>query len=103
MAATTTTVFAVPATTPAVRSACIHTNRRRRITPTAGRALEILGHAIEYLTDEFVQDDHAFTVKCDQLQAVQMLMALNRQIYFECPEIPTLGERCRALLRIHSA
>jgi hypothetical protein len=103
MAATTTTAFAIPVTAPAVRSAGIHTNRRRRITPEAGRALEILGHAIEYLTDEFVQDDRAFTVKSEQLQAVQMLMALNRQVYFECPEIPTLGERCRALLHIHSA
>jgi len=26
----------------------------RRITPEAGHALEILGHAIEYLTDELV-------------------------------------------------
>jgi hypothetical protein len=101
MAATTTTGFAIPATAPAVRSASIHVNRRRRITPEAGRALEILGHAIEYLTDEFVQDDRAFTVKSEQLQAVQMLMALNRQVYFECPEIPTFAERCRALLRIH--
>jgi hypothetical protein len=102
MAATTTTGFAIPATEPAVRSASIRTNRRRRITSDAGRALEILGHAIEYLTDEFVQDDRAFNVKSEQLQAVQMLMALNRQVYFECPELPTLGERWRALLHIHS-
>jgi hypothetical protein len=34
------------------------------------------------------------------LQAVQLLMALNRQVYFECPEAPTFGERCRALLRL---
>lgn len=102
MAATTTTGFAFPATTSAVRSACIHTNRRRRITPEAGRALEILGHAIEYLTDEFVQDDRVFSAKSEQLQAVQMLMKLNRQVYFECPEVPTLSERCRALLHIHS-
>ena len=101
MAATTTTGFAIPTTAPAVRSASVHGNRRRRITPEAGRALEILGHAIEYLTDEFVQDDRAYTVKSEQLQAVQMLMALNRQVYFECPELPTFGERCRALLHIH--
>ncbi|MFZ1084832.1 MAG: hypothetical protein WAN35_07705 [Terracidiphilus sp.] len=103
MASTTTIGFAVPVTAPAVQNASIHASRRRRITPEAGRALEILGHAIEYLTDEFVQDDRAFTVKNEQLQAVQMLMALNRQVYFECPEIPTLAERCRALLHLHSA
>jgi hypothetical protein len=33
-----------------------------------------------------------------QLQAVQLLMALNRQVYFECPERPTLADRCRAFL-----
>jgi hypothetical protein len=101
MAATTTSGFLMPATVPAVRTASLSATRRRRISPEAGRALQVLGHAIEYLTDEFVQDDRAFTVKSEQLQAVQMLMALNRQVYFECPEIPTLTERCRALLRIH--
>jgi hypothetical protein len=101
MAASTTTGFSISATTPVVCSIGIQANRRRRITPEAGRALQILGHAIEYLTDEFVQDDREFSVKSEQLKAVQLLMALNRQIYFECPEIPTLGERCRALLHIH--
>jgi len=101
MAATTTTGFAIPfATAPALHTASLHVNHRRRITQDAGRALEILAHAIEYLTDEFVQDERALTVKSEQLQAVQTLMALNRQVYFECPELPTLGERCRALLHI---
>jgi len=61
----------------------------------------LFAHAIKHLTNEFVQDDRAFTVKREQLQAVQTLMALNRQVYFERPELPTLGERCRALLHIH--
>jgi hypothetical protein len=34
---------------------------------------------------------------------VQLLMALNRQVYFECPEIPSFSERCRALLHLHTA
>jgi hypothetical protein len=72
--------------------------RRRRISPQAGRALEILGHAIEYLTDEFVHEGVAFSAKNGQLEAVQMLMAFNREVYFECPEVPTFGDRCRALL-----
>src|SRR5580658_3298391 len=29
---------------------------RRRLSPEAGRALEILGHAIEYLADEYAND-----------------------------------------------
>ena len=103
MAATTTIGFTIPATAPAVRTAPIHTYRRRHITPRAGRALEILGHAIEYLTDEFMQDSAEISARNEQLQAVQMLMALNRQVYFECPEVPTLGERCRALFHLHAA
>jgi hypothetical protein len=74
-------------------------NRRRRITPEAGRALGVLGHAIEYLTDEFLHQGIDYSPSDPQMQAVQLLMALNRQVYFECPELPTLGERCRALLR----
>jgi len=37
------------------------------------------------------------------LEAVQLLMALNRQVYFECPVVPTLGERLRAALNLHAA
>jgi hypothetical protein len=29
------------------------------------------------------------------MEAVRLLMAINRQIYFECPELPTFSERCR--------
>jgi hypothetical protein len=103
MAATTTTGFPIPASAQAVPTACVRTNRRRRITPQAGHALEILAHAIEYLTDEFVHQGRAFSSKSEQLQAVQLLMTLNRQVYFECPEVPTFGERCRALFHGHSA
>ena len=103
MAATTTTGFLIPASAQAVSTAGTRPRRRRRITPEAGHALEILGHAIEYLTDEFVYEDHAFSARSAQLQAVQMLMALNRQVYLECPEAPTFGERCLAVLHHHSA
>jgi hypothetical protein len=71
---------------------------RRRIAPQAGRALEILGHAIEYLSDEFVHAGGCFSAHNAQVEAVQLLMLANRQIYFACPEIPTMGERWRALL-----
>jgi hypothetical protein len=78
-------------------------SHRRRISPQAGRAIETLAHAIEYLTDEFVHQGFSFSARNEQLEAVQILMALNRQVYFECPEVPTLGERCRTLLHLHSA
>jgi hypothetical protein len=77
--------------------------RRRRIDRQAGRALEILGHAIEYLTDEFVHAGGSFCANNAQLEAVQMLMALNRQIYFDCPEVPTCSERICSLLHLHAA
>jgi hypothetical protein len=100
MAASTTTGFPIQASAPAASAVGLRSQRRRHIDPQAGRALEILGHAIEYLTDEFVYRGGSFSARNEQLQAVQLLMALNRQVYFECPEAPTFGERCRVLLHL---
>ncbi len=77
--------------------------RRRRISPEAGHALEILGHAIEYLTDEFVHAGGSSSTRNGQVDAVQLLMAVNRQIYFSCPEVPSLVERWRSWLRLRAA
>jgi hypothetical protein len=77
--------------------------RRRRISPEAGHALEILGHAIEYLTDEFVYAGGCFSAHDAQVEAVQLLMSLNREIYFGCPEVPTFGDRFRELLHPRTA
>jgi hypothetical protein len=74
--------------------------RRRRISPQAGRALEILGHAIDYLIDEYIEHGGQFRRGDPELKAIQLLMATNRGIYFECPEVPTLAERCLRLLGI---
>jgi hypothetical protein len=68
----------------------------RRTTPEAGFALEILGHAIEYLADEYVHDAgllpsiHSGDPRVD---AIQLLMAANRQVYFACPLAPSLYQR----------
>lgn len=72
---------------------------RRHITPQAGRALEILGHAIEYLTDEYVHQGGALSARDPQLAAVQILMAANREVYYSCPAVPALSERLAGLLR----
>ncbi len=101
MEATTISGFTIPISAPAVPAARVHANRRHRITPQAGRALETLAHAIEYLTDELIDKEQTFSAKNEQLEAVQILMALNRQVYYDCPEVPTFGERCRALLHFH--
>ena len=73
------------------------------MSPAEERALVVLGHAIEYLTDEFVHTDLTYSAKSEQLQAVKLLMALNRQVYFECPEVPSFSERCRALVYLLAA
>lgn len=77
--------------------------RSRRISYEAGRALEILGHAIEYLSDEFAYAGGSISAHDGQVEAVQLLMGINRQIYFDCPEVPTLAERCRMLLHLRTA
>jgi hypothetical protein len=95
MATTVTTGFSIPTAIPAAR---VRFNRRRTVTPQAGRALQTLGHAIEYLTDEFVSQGLTYSSRSEQLEAVRILMALNRQVYNECPEVPSFSERCHALL-----
>ena len=85
---------------PLVNKGRIHP---RRISPQSGRALEILGHAIEYLSDEFAHSGGSLSAHNAQVEAVQLLMAVNREIYLACPEVPTLGERWRARLHISAA
>jgi hypothetical protein len=103
MAASSTTGFPISTPAPAQEALPVRSKRRRRIDPASGRALEILGHAIEYLTDELIQQRGIVSANDPQVEAVQILMALNRQVYFACPEVLTFGDRCRSLLRRHSA
>ena len=92
----------MPSVRPAASASQARITRRRRISPAAGHALEKLGHAIEYLTDEFVHSGADFNGRNEQLAAVRILMALNREVYFACPEIPTIGERFQGLLGRHA-
>ena len=79
----------------------------RRISPQAGQALEILGHAIDYLTDEylvFISRSPEGVVSPDlagDYEAVEILKALNRMIYLQCPAAPTWRQRLHALLGWH--
>jgi|ERR1700730_9989691 hypothetical protein len=75
--------------------------RHRQISPPSGKALELLGHAIEYLTDEYVL--HAGSIPSlyvgdPQVRAIGILMAASRSVYFDCPLAPTLLERLSGLL-----
>jgi len=78
--------------------------RRRKISFEAGRGIEILGHAIQYLADEFALDcmeriPGAPSAAHPRLQAIDLLMARNREIYLSCPLAPTLVERLSLWLR----
>jgi hypothetical protein len=103
MATSMTTDFAIRISTPVASAARVRPNRLRRITPQAGHALEILGHAIEYLTDEFVHHGGEISAGNSQLEAVQLLMARNREIYYACPELVTMGDRLREMLHLRAA
>ena len=79
---------------------------RRRLSPEGGRALEILGHAIEYLADEYAADimDKGTLGNADTrieaiieavIEAIQVLKALNRAVYFSGTEIQPAFQRIR--------
>jgi hypothetical protein len=71
---------------------------RRQISPEVGHALEKLGHAIEYLEDMYIIDIAVGHQNDGTLQAIRILKALNREIYFECPTYMTIWERVQAFL-----
>jgi hypothetical protein len=74
---------------------------RRRITPQAGFALQALAHAIEYLADEYVHEAGSIPSihsTDPRVEAIQMLMAANREVYYGCPVVPPLSQRLRRRL-----
>lgn len=94
---TSTTEFSLPARAASVSPS---EQRKRRIDRESGRALEILGHAIDYLTDEMIYSGSELATRRGEILAVQLLMARNRQIYLACPVVPTLRERLQAWLHL---
>jgi hypothetical protein len=103
MATAITSGFDFCGSTRSKSSSLIVKERRRQITAEAGRALELLGHAIEYLSDELVHEGKSVSAHDPQVQAIQILMAINRQVYYACPTVPTLTERIRAFLHVKSS
>jgi hypothetical protein len=78
---------------------------RRQVSPASGRALEILGHAVEYLADEYVlkaTQTGTLNPADPRIDAMHILMALNREVYYACPEVETALPRiARWLSRSH--
>jgi hypothetical protein len=69
----------------------------RRPTPEQGRALEILGHAIEYLVDSRLASGGVLS-STDEQETIQLLSRVNREIFAECPEILPIGARVKRWL-----
>src|ERR1700683_2816243 len=71
---------------------------RRQLSRESSRALEILGHAIEYLADEYAVDaaDKGPLGSADpRVEAIQVLKALNRAIYYSGAEVQPVLRRWR--------
>jgi hypothetical protein len=71
---------------------------RRRLSPEGGRALEILGHAIEYLADEYavdVEKSGVLGTADPRIEAIQVLKTLNRTVYFTGVEAQPVFSRLR--------
>jgi len=72
-------------------------SRRRLLAPAAGQAIEILAHAIEYLADEYALGTMPVFARKGTIDAIQILMSLNREVYLSCPAVPSLRERLSKL------
>jgi hypothetical protein len=87
--------------TPSGSSPQLRPPVRRQLSREAGRALEILGHAIEYLADEYANDlaDKGPLGNADpRVAAIQILKGLNRAIYYSGTEAePAFGRMKRWL------
>ena len=69
----------------------------RRGSREQGRALEALGHAVEYLVDSrlFTLDEAGLQ---SDSEAIQIMMRLSRAVFAECPEVISLRKRVRMWL-----
>jgi hypothetical protein len=73
---------------------------RRRASPVQGRALETLGHAVEYLVDSRMFQVEETNAR-DEQEAVQILMRLSRSVFAECPEVVSMRQRLQRWVGIH--
>jgi hypothetical protein len=71
---------------------------RRALSPADGRALEILGHAIEYLADEYSVDTTPkgpLGSADPRIEAIQILKARNRAVYYSGAEVQPAFRRIK--------
>ncbi len=65
---------------------------RRRGNLEQGRALETLGHAVEYLADSQMFEMDPDAARHTQ-EAIQLLMRCSRAVFVECPEVIPMRRR----------
>ncbi len=70
---------------------------RRRPTREQGRALEIVGHAIEYLVDSRMFVGEHPSSRADH-EASRILMEASRSVFSECAEIVPVARRVRRMV-----
>lgn len=73
---------------------------RRRGDREQGRALEALGHAVEYLVDSRMFLIGESNREADA-EAVQILMRASRSVFESCPEVVPVGRRFRRWAEEH--
>jgi len=84
--------------------AMVPMRRVRQMSRQNGRAIEMLGHAIDYLADEFALECMTVSDRRNpgpnaRMAAIELLMASNREIYLSCPEVLTFSERLSRKIR----
>ncbi len=67
----------------------------RRPGKAEGQALEILGHALEYLVDTRMFLYREASTRADG-EAIQILSRCSREVFATCPEVVPFGQRVRA-------
>ncbi len=74
---------------------------RRVITRQQGCALEIIGHAVDYLNDCYLNqgpDNEILDFSGPTLEAAQILIAAQRQILFSLPLAESFSQRLRRVI-----
>lgn len=67
---------------------------RRRPTQEQGRALEMLGHAIDYVVDQQLTAPDRTSALNDQ-DAIRLLSWCSREVFAGCPEIGSVSNRLK--------
>jgi hypothetical protein len=73
--------------------------RRRSPTRIQGKALETLGHAIEYLVDSRIHRDRDLSSSAD-CEAEQIMMRLSREVFAECAAVVPSGGLASWLVKV---